>query len=99
MRPEFPSYHAMKMAKYESDVAFELSLMGTKVPTDNTSLGAGTRVYFLSIEGEFAGTVQRPWCDADTTVWALLDCKPDSLIRFHRSLFREFSILDHIARM
>ena len=94
-----PSYHTMEITKHESDAAFELLLMSHEDPCEKTSLATGDRVFLLTIEGEFTGDVIEDWTDLDTGVWVRLDCAPDRLISFHRSLFRAFTVLDHISSL
>ena len=94
-----PSFDAMLMARNESDAAGEFEYHN-KLIGEISPLKKGDRVYFLTIEGEFVGTVGRDW---DPVEWpsllvsVSLDCKPAYPVEFHRSLFRAFTVLDHIA--
>lgn len=93
------SYNAMLMARDKSDAAEEFEFHG-KTVGEMSPLKKGERVYFLTIDGELAGTVRRDWrlqSWPSPKVYVSLDCKPDHPIEFHRSLFRAFTVLDHIA--
>ena len=90
----------MSVARISSDAAMELEYHG-KIYGEFTALEVGDRVHFVTVDGDFPGAVQTSW-DA-SPIWpslllfVVLDCKPDHGISLHRSMFRKFTILDHIA--
>ena len=88
-------------AKSTSDAADEFEFFH-KVIGEMTPLVAGDRVFFVTLDNEYPGTVNRdwthdPWPSAHLDV--TLDCRPDCSLVLHRSLFRAFSVLDHISRI
>jgi len=94
----------MKFARSFSNAAQELEGAG-KVDGEFTPLKTGDRVYFLTVSGEFEGTVERDWsppADDDAhrpMVHVALDTRTGWPVEFHRTLFRAFTVLDHIAHI
>lgn len=66
---------------------------------ETSSLAAGDRVFFLAPSGEdYPATVVYDWESGDDTpVEVSLDCLPKLPVVLHRSLFRAFTVLDHLA--
>jgi len=97
-----PSHEAVLFAKSISDAAYELQFFH-RITGEMSSLEQGQRVYFTTIEGEFSGVVQEDWEHGSGTGWpaktvsVTLDCEPEKPFSFHRSLFRAFTVLDHLA--
>lgn len=96
-----PSFTAMDYARDESAAATELEYFN-KPLGEFSPLKTGTRVYFNTVEGPFTGTVLKDWNPdkwPSVNLHVVLDCKPESPIEFHRSLFTAFTALDHLARV
>jgi len=97
---EKPSHSALEIARDFSDAVRELHDFKDSTYED-TPLHIGERVHWLSLEGEFTGTVIRNWPDTDKPntedVWVVLDVLPDHRLHLHRSMFRKFGILDHLS--
>lgn len=95
-----PGHEAMALAKGLSGVATELEFWSRSIG-ESSVMKTGDRVYFITVEGDFPGTVARNWRPSlfpASHVYIVLDhCKAFS-IHFHRSLFRAFTVLDHIAQ-
>jgi len=99
---ESPSLLALSIAKDESAAADGLDLFdksfGERLP-----LKIGDRVFLLTVEGEYPGTVvERDWSPTtppSALVAVALDCRPETPLAFNRALFRSFTVLDHIARV
>jgi hypothetical protein len=66
---------------------------------ESSPLSCGDRVFFLSPIGtEYPGTVVYDWDSQGTKdVVVLLDGGDHSPISLHRSQFRAFTVLDHLA--
>jgi hypothetical protein len=91
----------MMMARDESEAADEFDFHH-KTVGENSPLKKGDRIYFLTVEGEFAGTVRRDWKPESwpaAKLYVALDCKPDWPFELHRALFRAFTALDHLANV
>ncbi len=93
-----PGHLALEFAGAESRAARTLSRLGS-APGETTPLRRGERVYFITVEGEFPATVTKDWGPAlpIADVVVELDGSPAMKVKFHRSLFRAFTVLDHIT--
>jgi hypothetical protein len=63
-------------------------------------LSAGDRAGFVTIDGEFPGTVRVDWAPTKFPSYDLQftpDYDPNLTLLFHRTMFRAHTILDHIA--
>jgi hypothetical protein len=89
----------MRFAEGESQAGVILQCLGYQRDWEATPLNCGDRVFFNTVEGDFPATVLADWrLDAGTTLVSVrLDCDLDDPITLHRSLFRAFNVLDHIA--
>lgn len=95
-----PSYHSMDIARMDSEENFELEFTGQTVSYEKIPLEKGDRVFFDTIEGDFIGTVTSVETPNNIVmVEVALDCDPTSPIKFHRALFRKFTILDRISEI
>lgn len=95
-----PSNYELKFAESTSAAADALELFGT-VEGDRTLLSKGDRVFLLTVGEEYPGTVIRDWRPADDAfrmIQVALDSDPENPVEFHRSLFRAFTALDHLAQ-
>ena len=96
-----PDYDAMKFARSFSQAALEAERLGL-VQGEFTDLKIGDRVFLLTVSGEYPATVRRDWRlspmdDSAPLVKVELDSRPAWPVEFHRTLFRAFTVLDHIA--
>lgn len=92
-----PTQEEMEFAKSESDLLKVLTHF-KRAGAELTPLKNGERVYFLTVGGEYPGTVCEAWRDDDLTqtVKVILDTSAE-MIAFHRGLFRAFTALDRIS--
>ena len=92
-------YTGLSIAQAESKAATELELLGSPPAGETTPLRKGDRVYIITVEGEFPGTVVEDWETSPTIddVTIVLDDSPSVELWIHRSLFRAFTVLDHLA--
>lgn len=91
---EKPSDTAMVFANYDSTANTELEALG-EVYWETSPLVRGDRVFFLSPEGDYAGTVL---CKVRVNSYEVrLDCGLD--VALHRSMFRKFNALDHLSNV
>jgi len=91
----------MNFAKVSSDAATELEFFH-KFDGEITTLEQGDRVYFLTVGGDYPGEVNENWSPTgwpSAMVSVTLDCRPDRTFELHRTMFRAFTALDHIARV
>jgi len=96
-----PGHTAIVFAKALSRAERELEFFNQS-NGEASALKAGDRVYFVTVEGEFTGTVTRDWypkCWPSHRLHVTLDCMEESPIAFHRALFRSFTVLDHMAHV
>jgi len=94
-----PSAEAFKTARALHKAAQELEFFH-KFNGEFSPLSAGDRVFFLTVEGEFPGTVQVGWemppfPSHDVAITP--DYDPDLTLVFHRTMFRAYTVLDRIA--
>jgi hypothetical protein len=97
-----PDYDAMDLARAVSNAARELEFFHKSLG-ETSALDVGTRVYLVTIDGEYSGTVRRDWQPEKSwpfsKVLVELDYKPDLPVELHRSLFRVFTVLDHLSQV
>jgi hypothetical protein len=96
-----PSGIAMSVVRDESDAADELDFFNIQLG-ERTALTAGDRVYLVTVDGEFPGTVIADWSpeiDEPGHVMVDLDCNPKESLTLNRAVFRAFTALDHIASL
>jgi hypothetical protein len=89
-----PSYYAMEMVSLRSFELGELSALDVQHGGEVTPLELGDRVYMSTIDGDFAGTVIEEWVPG---LNALVHIDHHGPVSFHRSVFRTWSVLDHLA--
>lgn len=97
--PNKPSFSAMSTLRDLHSAAQELEFH-FKYGGEWTPLKNGDRVALLTPEGEFYGTVTDDWKPGawpSKSVHVRLDCNPESPLHFHRTLFRAYTVLDHLA--
>lgn len=103
-----PSHYAVEVAKLSSSeahivdtVSFAFSSVGLGGLTvgerpvfERSELELGARVSLITIDGEFPGTTLQEWTgDGGVIVW--MDY--GSVLHLHRSMFRAWTALDHLA--
>ena len=92
----------MNQVWLDSEAALVLELLKQKEPYESLALMSGDRVFLLTIEGEFPAHVVKDWFGEDllVPVRVNIDCDSWGYARqFHRSVFRAFTALDHIANV
>ena len=81
-----------ELHKAAQELEFFHKLLGEFTPLER-----GDRVFFVTPEGDFPGTVRVVWAPSAWPTFALqvqLDCDPKTTLAFHRSLFRAYNVLD-----
>jgi hypothetical protein len=91
-----PSHYAMELVELASQESRELEEWDYPHGGELTNLGLGDRVWMTTVEGEFPGTVIEEWSNGskDGLLVNIDHCGP---VRFHRSVFRAWTVLDHLA--
>lgn len=96
-----PTLQTVSILKDLHSAAQELELHG-RYGGEWTPLKAGDRVVLLSPEGDYLATVE---CDWEPSEWPAadlvvrLDVRKDVVVGFHRTMFREHSVLDRLAEL
>lgn len=94
-----PSPQAISILRDLHSAAQELEFHD-KISGEWCPLKKGDRVVLEALDGDFTGTVDVDWEPRDWPSASLkvrLDCSPGQVIGFHRTMFRSFTVLDHLA--
>lgn len=91
-----PSHYAMMLVQLRSTEVGELDRLDHRHGGESTPLNLGDRVSLDTIEGPYHGTVLAEWVPGEHV---LVQIDGFGTVNLHRSVFRAWTALDHLAEV